>query len=455
MPVVIVSIATVFVMLVQGYRFNPNNNQVFQAGLVQFGSRPTGATVTVDGAELANRTNTRINVRSGLRTIAMQREGYVSWQKSVTVQPGRVLWLNYVRLVPETITTEAVYSYDTVASSLVHRSQHLYGVQPNRAQPTWETIATTDEFRRTSATIPSSVYTARKNLTFRALEWSRSDRYILFDARSGNNREWLILDRSSPSDSINISKLTSLSISSVSFAKQDDRWLYLVSDKKLYRYDRRNNTLSSALAQNVVWYEQSAEGVVVFRSERGDDVSVGYVSPNASTSKIVSVPGSSNPDDVKYILYDREHYMALLEDNKLVIWRVTLPSSDSNDTSQYTPIATLPVPATVKQLTSPGDTQFIVAHGKNEMIGYDLDQKRSFESLLKDSDQPVWIDGHHVIDSTDGTLVLRDYDGSNNRPIVGNVPANSPAVFSSNNRYLYTMRETADGLELVRSQLIL
>lgn len=61
----VISIVVVLILITQGYRFNHFDGKLEQGGLVQFNSRPTGATVSVDGMALANRTASKITLSTG------------------------------------------------------------------------------------------------------------------------------------------------------------------------------------------------------------------------------------------------------------------------------------------------------------------------------------------------------------------------------------------------------
>ena len=81
MGLAIVSILTILVLVIQGYRYNQFDGKVEQGGLVQFNSKPSGATVTVDDAMLANKTASKVTLTAGTHTITMSRDGYGSWKK--------------------------------------------------------------------------------------------------------------------------------------------------------------------------------------------------------------------------------------------------------------------------------------------------------------------------------------------------------------------------------------
>jgi len=75
MAIAVVSIVAILLLVIQGYRYNRFDGKLEQGGLVQFDSRPSAATVTVDDSTLANRTASKVTLSSGQHTITMSREG--------------------------------------------------------------------------------------------------------------------------------------------------------------------------------------------------------------------------------------------------------------------------------------------------------------------------------------------------------------------------------------------
>ena len=115
----VVSIVVVLILITQGYRFNHFDGKLEQGGLVQFNSRPTGATVSVDGMALANRTASKITLSAGPHEVMISREGYTTWKKTVNVKPGSVLWLNYAQLLPVAPKVSTGATYTGVVTPLV------------------------------------------------------------------------------------------------------------------------------------------------------------------------------------------------------------------------------------------------------------------------------------------------------------------------------------------------
>ena len=106
MTLSVIGLVVVLVFVMLGYQFNSDDGKIEQGGLVQFDSQPSGAEVTIDGAAFSTRTASKTTMTAGQHYITMNREGYTPWQKSITVVPGSVLWLNYTRLVPTELEPE-------------------------------------------------------------------------------------------------------------------------------------------------------------------------------------------------------------------------------------------------------------------------------------------------------------------------------------------------------------
>jgi hypothetical protein len=60
MAVAVVVTVAALVLVMLGYRFNRYDGTIEQGGLVQFDSKPSGATVMLDDITLANRTASKV-----------------------------------------------------------------------------------------------------------------------------------------------------------------------------------------------------------------------------------------------------------------------------------------------------------------------------------------------------------------------------------------------------------
>ena len=156
----IVSIVFVLILVVQGYRYNSYDGKVEQGGLVQFDSRPSGATVSVDDITLSARTASKITLSSGRHTVKMTRDGYNTWQKNVSVTPGGVLWLNYARMLPSELQVSRAAEYEGVADAQASPDAKKILVLPVAQAPSLAvTTINTDTPKTTTLALPDTLYT--------------------------------------------------------------------------------------------------------------------------------------------------------------------------------------------------------------------------------------------------------------------------------------------------------
>lgn len=456
-PLLIVGLVVVLVLMIQGYRFSPRSSTVFQAGLVQFGTTPNGATVTVDGATLGSKTRTRINVSSGTRTIGMERSNYVPWQKTVNVVPGSVLWLTYARLIPDDVAVEEVYEYDSVAATIVNRDEHLFGIQPNSSEPTFVTIpATNGTPARSTTTLPDDLYTSRKNQKFLPVEWGESGRYILYRQDAGETREWFVLDRENPLESVNITRDTKLKVTSAFFDKSDDRYVYVKVGNTLHRYDQESGRTTEELISDIWKLTQSSDGDVVAVTRSTDGVTaINYISHAANTARAIEFSGTDTVRSAAVVKYDRRDYISVLDGTTLAIARTDLGSSDSTEPLKLKATRTLTIPKTIVATQSPPYGRFIILTGGDSLYTFDLELTKLAQITLKDSKAPLrWLDAYHLLDRSEGQLMSVEFDGANRSPITP-VAADYDSVLTDNGRYLYTLQRDEDGYRIVRARMIL
>ena len=136
MTISVVTVVTLLVFVMLGYRFNRDTSTIQQGGLVQFNSKPEGASVTIGKANLSDTTPSKITVNPGDYDVKMQLAGYLPWEKNVTIEAGEVLWLNYTQLVPTNIETENIATFNSVAQAETSPNGKFYAVVSQRAQPT-------------------------------------------------------------------------------------------------------------------------------------------------------------------------------------------------------------------------------------------------------------------------------------------------------------------------------
>jgi len=463
-PMLIVVVVTVFVLLVLGYRFDSSDNSVRQGGLVQYDTVPGGARVTVDGVKLGGTTRTRENIAAGPHIVSMTRQGYLPWQKTVTVESGIILWLTYPRLVPQELTSQTLYDYETLAHTISHPGERLLGIQPLADQPTLIAIqADNGDAVRSESTIPVSVYETddKTPSEFAPRQWSESARYVLFRQTSGDKATWLMLDRDQPEKSININRIAGIPIDDIVLSNKDERYAYILSQGVIRRLSFSDSTLSAPLARSVGSMKQSLEGVISYTTLATADAqaSVGYVTPGASQGRSITLPGVNNPQMVRIAEFDRHQYVAVTSPGHLDVFRISLHPSDSDASLEARLVSSVSIAKQVSELSFSPNGRFVVAREAQSTKVYDIELRKVSTITLRSSGSAGttlrWIDDFHMLSSYDGTLQMHEFDGENVTPLVPATPG-TDAILTSNGRYMYYIAPSKDkGYLVERVQMIL
>ena len=461
-PVLIAAIVVILTMYMVGYRFNAEEQTLTQGGLLQFDSYPGGASVAVNGSTLSSRTSTRLDIEVGSHSVTMSRDGYHPWQKTATVEPGKILWLNYARLVPEKITPEHLYDYPKFQHATANIEESRLAIVTDATLPRIELVrADNGSAPQTYIDLPTASFTAANEgqaHNFRIASWDRAGRFLLVKHSVGDTEEWLAVDTNNPDQTKNISRIVERPISAVMFDETDSRRIYVISDDTLRRVDSGNSTLSAPLARHVTSMRQSEKGVVTLVTNDPETAkrTVSYYTPGASKQKILrEYTDETSHIDGQIIEYARQQYSAVLRGATLEIHKLALHPSDSTDAVNPQVVARMNLPDGADTIEFSPNGRFVMAQKGVSLVVYDLelDQQYSFNVRSQSADEPTtvrWFDDYHIYTTTGGELRWYEFDGANSRAIIDAV-SSSDIVLSQDGRYVYVVQTTPAGVhQLVR-----
>lgn len=459
MAIAVISIVAILVLVVQGYRYNQRDGKVEQGGLVQFDSRPSGATVNVDGIDLANRTASRITLTAGQHVITMSHDGYTDWKKTVTVKPGNVLWLNYSRLFPSTptVSTATTYATDTVASALPSPDKKTMAVIATATTPEITlTSLNTDSPVTTTMTIPDAAYTVPSQAVaqqFSLVEWDKDSHLLLIKHTYGDAVEYISFDTRNAT-AYNITTRLGIDATQMIYSLDSSDVVYIVTQShEIRRGDIVHTTLSGPLVDNVSSITMTEQDRVIYTTNVDDQGkrTVGYISPSATKAKtITSYTGLSDGIlEASSGEYYNDRYIAILHGTVLDILKGNLPSSDAASATSLTRVARISITNGATMVGfSPDDNRMVyVVHGVS-VTTYDLElgtvsqatlaaaTPAQVQSQVSVTPGLQWFDGYHFMTSG-GPLYVYDYDGTNGRLIENNTASNQPAIFADGDKYIY------------------
>lgn len=203
----VVSLVTLLVFVMLGYRFNRDTSTIQQGGLVQFASRPVDASVTIGKAKLGERTPSKITINPGDYAVRMNREGYQEWSKNVTVRSGEVLWLNYTQLVPNDVRTDTLTRFSALSSVKSSPNGDRFAMVTDPAQPTLTFVDVTgNEPRQTEFAIPATLLPEGKAVSFAISEWANDSDRLLVTMSYESTVERLLVDRRDAEKTVSLTK---------------------------------------------------------------------------------------------------------------------------------------------------------------------------------------------------------------------------------------------------------
>ncbi len=456
--IAIALVLTTIVLLYQAYGFGVDRNgKVIQNGLVFVSSTPNPATVYINGKKNDNNTNARLLLSSGQYTFSLQRDGYREWKRAVSIEGGSVERFDYPFLFPKTLQTSSVKAYD--------KAVQLAAESPDRHWLLTQNAATTENKfdvydlskpkdltkNLEEITVPDSAYTATQAgtaYTWSLVQWSTDNRHVVlkhtFQKNNQTTYEYVLIDRADTSKSQNLTTAWGVNPTAVELRNQDYDQYYL--------YDETTGALTTA-SLKAPSPKAYLTGVKAFKSY-GDDVMLYATSQDAPAGKIAIKwhEGDNNytirtvPADSQYVVnltkYEGDWYVAAgsAAEGKVYIYKD--PADTLKDQQITVPVRILKVP-NVNYVYFSANTRFVMAENGTQFAVYDAENDKSYAYTAPaplDAPQAhaTWMDGDRIMYTSNGKIVVFDFDGANRQTLVAENASFLP-FFDRDYKYLYTL----------------
>lgn len=453
----VASLVTILVLLMLGFRFNRDNNSLQQGGLVQFLSRPSGANITIGSAKLANRTPNKITVNPGQYLTTMTREGYRPWSKTVDVQAGRVLWLNYAQLIPSELVTKSILPLGQ-ASGLLQATNGKSLAYFEKQSPSVLKVVdiSGDTPKSNTIQLPETLVPARATASPTLRYSSKDSDNWLASVKVGNETQWLYIDPKSPTNSQNLSSTYDLAIKTAQFDPRSNTQVIVhTTDGDVRTIDVAKSSLSAVLAKKVLTFSLYDDNHLLYiYAKNGAERTLAYLTLGEKVGRDLPMIGT-DAVQISGDEYFSNAYVSVVGKNKMVrIYRLaSLPSSNSDSALSSnllfsTSLSEAPLYATVS-----GSGRFFVTQTKGGFTTYDIELDRYTITKFGPSQlsELRWLDNYHVYYPGKKSLNITEFDGSN--PYQIERASGSVAVLTSNGKYMYTISQGATGYNLQRTNM--
>ncbi len=450
---VLIAIAIIIATIVllyqaNGFGFN-RKGTVIQNGLVFISSQPGPALIYIDGQLQGPKTNTRIALPEATYNLKLQRSGYLDWQRKITVEGGQVQHYDYPFLIPKTLTTAKLQTYEQAPTSFSQSPDKRWLVigQPGN----FTSFDVFDLKNPTKAptviSLPeTTLTTARTSQSWQALEWADDSQHLLLQHFFDASSEYVLLDRQTPDQSVNLSQILNTKISRLSLVDRKYDHYYIYDGQSLMLSQATlKNPAASAVLTGVISYQSYGSDSLLYATAVGASAGKVRIELKAGDKNytIRSVAANTN-----YLLditkYDNSFYVVVGagSENKIYLYHDPVGQIGSD-------VFKSPSPTQVLHVDQPNfvgfssSAQYIVAENGTQFGVYDIENKRGYNYTAQqpvDTPQPhaTWMDGNRLTYVSGGRQVIFDYDYQNVHTLGKAGPSFKP-VFAPDYKYSYTI----------------
>lgn len=443
------------ILLYEAYGFGiDKNGNVIQNGLVFLSSQPSPANISVNGVASKTQTNSRLQLPAGQYTIRLDRTGYRTWQREITVAGGDVQHFDYPFLFPSQLTTATLKQYVS-APNLISGSpdRHWAVVQDSITMNDFELYdLTKPKAAPTGLSLPKGILTDGDDQGLKEMEWSTDNQHLLLKHLYQKNgvaqSEYIMLDRSDPTQSFNLTKIlggASPDLVELRNKAYDQYWLYSQPAETLSTATLKAPT-PMLYADHVLNFKPYGGDMVLYASDQATVAGkIGIrLRQGSSTYNIRDVAPSTSAYPIDLAQYGGDWYIVAgsSADGKVYIYKNPV------DQVQNQP-SILPTALRVLKLANPtyvafsANTQYIMAEGGTAFDVYDIFNEHQYSYVTKlplDTPQThaSWMDAARLTYVSGDKQVVFDYDGTNQQTLEDDAAMYAP-LFDRDYKYVYTL----------------
>lgn len=463
--VIIILVTTILFML--GYRLDLGQRKIEQGALLQFDSKPGGASVAVDGA-MVGTTATKATFFPGMHTVSFTKNGYQNWSRTLELTAGTLTWLDYIRLVPSSLPVQSLTTYASLDSMKLSPDGKWALVHEKSDAASFSLVDLRAEDIKTSTlSLPTLSYSeagkSDVSHTFSVQGWDDDSRYAIVKHTYNTQVEWLVIDTQNITQTINVTQTLGVAASQVVFAGSNGRILYgLTDDGTIRKLDLSAKTLSRAFVTHVNKFAIFDGKTITYTGTDPTDESKHVAGVYRDGDDTPTVLRTSVKDNLLIAAghYFSDDYIAISEDATTTVLKGKFPTGMAQaDTNTLTKLANFSLPGTTASLSFSPKGGYVVAQSATNFTSYEIEHNRTAGGALTTTDGQTayklnWLDTAHLWSDDANTLMMRDFNGSNVYRIMS-VASGYDAGLSQNGRFFYAVGQTQSGYHLQRVKMIL
>lgn len=451
--IAIVLATMILALITAGYTINRKTGQVIQNSLVYINSQPVSSNIYINGGS-SGTTNARFDLSAGKYSISLQQNGYHTWSNNITLYGGQVEQLTYPFLFPTNPTKtniQTITSQPDIASYTPDRHWLVVSI-PGQLGNFYMIDVTNTKTAITTLSIPANVLGSQPGTnTLSAVQWSNDNQYLLIKDTYSGGYQYLMLDRTDPANSFNVTKLfATTSFTSVTMDNEAYNKLYLYNQvsQSLVLGDVTSKTVTNVLSGVLAFWPYSTNQIV-------------YTTIDSKNSSLADAR-LWNADGQNYLLrtlpvgtsyqlnmasFNSNLYVVIGSSASKYAYVYMNPLNQLSNTPNQLPLpfTLLVVTGTPENVSFSANARFIALQSGSQFAIYDIqtDTHYQYNTALNFAANQLatWMDGNRLDAVINGKLTIWDFDGTNT---ISFVDANSayPAAFNQAYTAVYTINPT-------------
>lgn len=467
MVLAVVVIVAGTILFILGYRLDSDKGRLEQGTLVQFDSQPNGADVSIDGQSINSNTPSKQTVVAGKHEFVVNKSGYETWSKTLTVKAGTLEWLDYLLLVPKNLPVESVAPFDSVYGEKASPDDKWLMVQEKADTPTFQLAdLRSQSVKMTTISLPTTLYsdatTAGVTHTFTMEGWDDDGRYVIVKHSFNDKSEYIVIDTQNSAASVNVSTLLSIPLTELKFSGTSGTALYGLTDGVVRKLDLSSATISRGLVSNVKDFKVFDNTIVTYvgvdPTNTAHQVAGIYREGDELPHVLRTVNDLTTPLTIAATQYHGDDYIAISEGLKVDVLKGRYPSSTDTVNASLKAYGNFKVTANIDTTQFSVDGDHLVVQSGLNFTSYEIEYKRQTNATVGTTEVTPhtlkWLDDAYLWAVYDGHLSIREFDGANTHVIMPMEPG-FDATLSQNGKYLYGIAKSAEGYQLQRVTMIL
>ena len=435
MTVSVVALVIVSLLLAMGYSINPSSEteeMINRMGLLAIQSKPTGATVTIDGNQLFAWTNMSRTVVAGKHEVELSRDGYRTWKKTVDVPAGMMYRLNYPRLFLNEIESSDVVDFrDVDVYSIAHDENTMLVVSKLGEV----SILKINEEKPSRKVLDFGTILGEKYLGgLEIVSWSGNSKRVI----AKYNKEWLVLNIDKPLESINLTQKYAMNFSEVRFSNDAGDRVIVIEGGNLRKIELNSGKTTEVLMKKVLSFDNLGEDIVLVRQDETGK-SVRFLRDGDVEPSIIEAHKECTEGCRMLAVVDKyygDNYLGVTIDDRLIVYKGSVLDFVNADAGLSVVLDT-DLGYITNELTTNGNGEIITVldESRKKVAVFDTET----ESVVKYTTlaQVKYVDESLMYRVEDGELVVSDFDGRNEVIIAENVKNGTEVKISRNDKWMY------------------